>query len=86
MENETKTLYCTNPKCQAKACEVLCTFCEQRCDEILRGFQRRHWRKFIFHGYVKDFIDLFHLDNYRDEIMTNGWLWRKIFSETAEQY
>ena len=35
--------------------------------------------KFIFHGYVKDFTDLFHLDNYRDEIMTMDGFGEKSF-------
>ena len=69
MENETKTLYCTNPKCQAKHVKSFALFVSRDAMNI-EGLSEATLEKFIFHGYVKDFTDLFHLDNYRDEIMT----------------
>ena len=78
MENETKTLYCTNPKCQAKHVKSFALFVSRDAMNI-EGLSEATLEKFIFHGYVKDFIDLFHLDNYRDEIMTMDGFGEKSF-------
>ena len=45
----------------------------------IEGLSEATLEKFIFHGYVKDFTDLFHLDNYRDEIMTMDGFGEKSF-------
>jgi len=78
MENETKTLYCTNPKCQAKHVKSFALFVSRDAMNI-EGLSEATLEKFIFHGYVKDFTDLFHLDNYRDEIMTMDGFGEKSF-------
>ena len=78
MENETKTLYCTNPKCQAKHVKSFTLFVSRDAMNI-EGLSEATLEKFIFHGYVKDFTDLFHLDNYRDEIMTMDGFGEKSF-------
>ena len=78
MENETKTLYCTNPKCQAKHVKSFALFVSRDAMNI-EGLSEATLEKFIFHGYVKDFTDLFHLDNYRDEIMTIDGFGEKSF-------
>ena len=78
MENETKTLYCTNPKCQAKHVKSFALFASRDAMNI-EGLSEATLEKFIFHGYVKDFTDLFHLDNYRDEIMTMDGFGEKSF-------
>ena len=78
MENETKTLYCTNPKCQAKHVKSFALFVSRDAMNI-EGLSEATLEKFIFHGYVKDFTDLFHLDDYRDEIMTMDGFGEKSF-------
>ena len=67
MENETKTLYCTNPKCQAKHIKSFTLFVSRDAMNI-EGLSEATLEKFIMNGYVKDFTDLFHLDRYADEI------------------
>lgn len=67
MENETKTLYCTNPKCQAKHIKSFSLFVSRDAMNI-EGLSEATLEKFIMKGYVKDFTDLFHLDRYADEI------------------
>ncbi len=67
MENETKTLYCTNPKCQAKHVKSFTLFVSRDAMNI-EGLSEATLEKFIMNGYVKDFTDLFHLDRYADEI------------------
>ena len=64
MENETKTLYCTNPKCQAKHVKSFTLFVSRDAMNLSEATLE----KFIMNGYVKDFTDLFHLDRYADEI------------------
>lgn len=67
MENETKTLYCTNPKCQAKHVKSFTLFVSRDAMNI-EGLSEATLEKFIANGYVKDLTDLFHLDRYAGEI------------------
>ena len=67
MENETKTLFCTNPECQAKHVKAFSLFVSRDAMNI-EGLSEATLEKFILHGYVKDFTDLFHLDRYEEEI------------------
>lgn len=67
MENETKTLYCTNPKCQAKHVKAFALFASRDAMNI-EGLSEATLEKFIMNGFVKDFTDIFHLDRYADEI------------------
>lgn len=67
MENETKTLYCTNPKCQAKHVKSFTLFVSRDAMNI-EGLSEATLEKFIINGYIKDLTDLFHLDRYAEEI------------------
>ena len=67
MENETKTLYCTNPRCQAKHVKSFSLFVSRDAMNI-EGLSEATLEKFIANGYVKDLTDLFHLDRYAEEI------------------
>ncbi len=67
MENETKTLYCTNPGCQARHVKSFTLFVSRDAMNI-EGLSEATLEKFIANGYVRDFTDLFHLDRYADEI------------------
>ena len=67
MENETKALYCTNPKCQAKHVKSFTLFVSRDAMNI-EGLSEATLEKFIANGYVKDLTDLFHLDRYAEEI------------------
>ncbi len=67
MENETKTLYCTNPRCQAKHVKSFTLFVSRDAMNI-EGLSEVTLEKFIANGYVKDLTDLFHLDRYAEEI------------------
>lgn len=68
MENGTKTLCCTNPKCQAKHIKSFTLFVSRDAMNI-EGLSEATLEKFIMNGYVRDFTDLFHLDRYAEEIM-----------------
>jgi len=67
MENDTKTLYCTNPRCQAKHVKAFALFVSRDAMNI-EGLSEATLEKFIFHGYIKDFTDIFHLDRYEEQI------------------
>lgn len=69
MENNTKTLYCMNPKCQAKHVKSFSLFASRDAMNI-EGLSEATLEKFIINGYVKNFTDIFHLDRYEAEIKT----------------
>ena len=69
MENNTKTLYCMNPKCQVKHVKSFSLFASRDAMNI-EGLSEATLEKFIINGYVKDFTDIFHLDRYEAEIKT----------------
>ena len=67
MENNTKTLYCTNPQCQAKQVKSFALFVSRDAMNI-EGLSEATLEKFIVRGFIKDFSDIFHLDRYEEEI------------------
>lgn len=67
MENDTKTLYCTNPECQAKQVKSFALFVSRDAMNI-EGLSEATLEKFIVQGFIKDFSDIFHLDRYEEEI------------------
>lgn len=67
MDNDTRTLYCTNPRCQAKHIKSFALFVSRDALNI-EGLSEATLEKFIQHGYIKDFTDIFHLDRYADQI------------------
>lgn len=67
MENETKTLYCTNPRCQAKHVKAFALFASRDAMNI-EGLSEATLEKFIMNGFIKDYTDIFHLERYEDEI------------------
>ena len=67
MENDTKTLYCTNPECQAKQIKSFALFVSRDAMNI-EGLSEATLEKFIVQGFIKDFSDMFHLERYAQEI------------------
>ena len=67
MENETKTLVCTNPKCQAKHIKSFALFVSRDAMNI-EGLSEATLEKFVMNGFIKDFTDIFHLDRHEEEI------------------
>ena len=67
MENETKTLCCTNPKCQAKHIKSFALFVSRDAMNI-EGLSEATLEKFVMNGFIKDFTDIFHLDRHEEEI------------------
>lgn len=67
MENNTKTLYCTNPECQAKQIKSFALFVSRDALNI-EGLSEATLEKFIDRGFIKDYTDIFHLNRYEQEI------------------
>lgn len=63
-----KSLYCTNPLCQAKQIKSFAHFVTRNAMNI-EGISEQTLEKFIGCGFIKSFKDLYHLDRYKDEIV-----------------
>ena len=63
------TLYCTNPECQAKHIKKFEHFVERNAMNI-EGISEQTLEKFIDNGFIKEFSDIYHLDRYKDDIIS----------------
>lgn len=64
-----KSLYCTNPQCQAKQIKSFALFVSRDALGI-DGMSEATLEKFIGMGFIKDYADLFHLEKHREAIET----------------
>ncbi len=67
--NDAKSLYCTNPDCQAKHVKSFMHFTARDAMNI-DGLSEATLEKFIQHGMIHKFRDLYHLDMHKDEIVS----------------
>lgn len=65
--NNAKTLYCTNPECQAKRIKSFALFASRDALNI-DGMSEATLEKFIMKGFIKSYSDIFHLDRYEKTI------------------
>lgn len=63
------TLYCTNSECQAKHIKKFEHFVERNALNI-EGISEQTLEKFIDNGFIKEFSDIYHLDRYKDDIIS----------------
>lgn len=69
----TRQLFCKNPHCTAKLVQRFSHFCEKTRMDI-EGLSAATLEKFIGHGWIRDFGDLYTLERYREEIInTEGF-------------
>ncbi|MBU9726087.1 NAD-dependent DNA ligase LigA [Diplocloster modestus] len=66
--NDVESLYCVNPKCEAKRLKAFTLFVSRDALNI-DGLSEMTLEKMIGRGYIHEFADLFHLSDYRDEIV-----------------
>ena len=66
-ENESKTLYCTNPDCQAKLLGRLVHFVSKDAMNI-DSFSEQSLKKFIELGWIHDMDDIYKLYQHKDEM------------------
>lgn len=66
--NDVRSLYCTNPDCQAKKVKSFALLVSRDALNI-DGLSEATLEKFIGAGFIHSYADIFHLDRYRDEIV-----------------
>lgn len=67
MLKEGKSLYCTNPNCQAQQIMSLSHFVSRDAMNI-EGLSEETLKKFVEKGFVHNYLDIFYLNNYEEEI------------------
>ncbi|MDY5845819.1 MAG: NAD-dependent DNA ligase LigA [Bariatricus sp.] len=67
--NDAKSLYCTNPDCQAKRVKSFALLASRDALNI-EGLSEATLEKFIAKGFIHKYTDIFHLDRYQEEIQT----------------
>jgi DNA ligase (NAD+) len=65
---DVMSLYCTNRDCPAKRIKAFTLFVSRDALNI-EGLSEATLEKWIDHGFVKEYADLFHLDRYHDQII-----------------
>lgn len=65
--NDVKSLYCTNPDCQAKRIKSFALFVSRDALNI-DGLSEATLEKFIGAGFIREFADIFHLDQHEETI------------------
>lgn len=71
--NGSKALCCTNPDCDAKILNKLIHFCSKKCLDI-EGLSEVTLEKFYNLGWIKDYVDIFHLkDHYNEMVHLDGF-------------
>jgi DNA ligase (NAD+) len=66
--NDVESLYCMNPDCQAKKIKAFTLFVSRDAMNI-DGLSEMTLEKFIGSGFIKEYADLFHLDQHREAIV-----------------
>ncbi|WP_461810411.1 NAD-dependent DNA ligase LigA [Faecalimonas sp.] len=65
--NNAKSLYCTNPECQAKRIKSFALFVSRDALNI-DGMSEATLEKFVLEGFIKEYADIFHLNRYEEKI------------------
>ena len=64
-----KTLHCVNPNCPAKNIKKFTLFVTRNALNI-EGLSEETLEKFVDAGFIHEFADIYHLDKYKEEIVT----------------
>jgi len=76
--NDVRSLYCTNPGCQAKKIKSF-TLLVSRDALNIDGLSEATLEKFIAAGFIHEYADIFHLDQYRETIVEMEGFGQKSF-------
>lgn len=82
-DNDIKTLYCINDDCLAKQLKSFTHFVSRDALNI-EGLSEATIEKLIAKGLVKELADIFHIDNFRDEITEMEGFGEKSFSNLSD--
>ena len=76
--SNARSLYCTNQECEAKKLKSFVLFVSRNALNI-EGLSEATLEKFIGHGFIRTFGDIFHLDQFEEEICTMEGLGKKSY-------
>lgn len=82
-ENDTETLICTNPDCDAKKIKSFTLFVSRDAMNI-DGLSEATLEKFLAKGFLHTYADLFHLDRYKEEIVEMEGFGEKSYQNLTE--
>lgn len=82
-ENDTETLICPNPDCDAKKIKSFTLFVSRDAMNI-DGLSEATLEKFLARGFLHTYADLFHLDRYKDEITQMDGFGEKSFANLSD--
>lgn len=80
--NEVKSLYCTNPDCQAKKLKSFALFVSRDALNI-DGLSEATLEKFIGAGFIHEYSDIFHLDRHKEAIVEMEGFGQKSYDKLA---
>lgn len=81
--NDVKSLFCTNPDCQAKKIKSF-TLLVSRDALNIDGLSEATLEKFIGAGFIKEFADIFHLDRHKDAIISMDGFGQKSYDKLIQ--
>lgn len=81
--NDVETLYCTNSRCSARRIKSFSLFVSRDAMNI-EGLSEATLEKFIAHGYIHTFADIYHLNHYREEIVSMDGFGEKSYQNLME--
>lgn len=79
----SETLHCTNPDCSAKNIRKFARFVSRNCMDI-DGLSIETIAKFINSGFITDFVSIYHLSNFKDEIEQMEGFGQKSFANLID--
>ncbi len=82
-QNGVKSLYCTNPDCQAKHIKSFAHFVSRDAINI-DGLSEATIEKFVQHGFLKDYVSLYHLEKYKEDIVELEGFGKRSFDKLIE--
>ena len=78
-----EALYCTNPNCSAQRIQALSHFVSRDAMNI-EGLSEETLKKFLEHGFVENYPDLFRLEQHREEICEMEGFGEKSYTNLIE--
>ena len=80
---DAESLYCTNPDCDAKKIKAFTLFVSRDAMNI-DGMSEATLEKFLAHGFLHSFTDIYHLDRYENIIVEMEGFGQKSFDNLVE--
>jgi len=83
MQKTARFLYCTNDNCMAKNVDKVVHFSSRKAMNI-EGLSEATIEKFINKGFIKDFVDIFKLERYKNQIINMDGFGRRSYEKLIE--